>query len=76
MTLAWTIFQNPAPLHAGTVLWLVIPLCAAVAVVYKTLRTKDVRRLPWEAGGLLLYIAAGLVALGAGLWLLVQYWPR
>jgi hypothetical protein len=76
MILAWTVFQNPVPMPASAVLWLVIPLCAAVALVYKTLRTRDVRRLPWEAAGLLLYITAGLVALGAGLWFLVQYWPR
>ena len=76
MTPAWTIFLNPAPLPASAILWLVLPLCAAVALVYKTLRVQDVRRLPWVAGGLFLYIAAGLVALGAGLWALVKYWPR
>jgi hypothetical protein len=76
MTPAWTLFLHPVPLHAGVVLWLVIPLCASVALVYKALRVRDVRRLPWEAGFLLLYMVAGLATLGAGLWLLVRYWPR
>jgi hypothetical protein len=76
MTPAWTIFLNPLPIPASAALWMVVPLCASVAVVYKALRARDVRRLPWEAAGLLLYMVGGLVALGAGLWLLVRYWPR
>ncbi len=76
MTLAWTLFYNPLPLPSSAVLWLVLPLCAAVAIVYKTLRVKDIRRLPLVAAGLMLYISGGLAALGAGLWLLVRYWPR
>lgn len=74
--LAWTIFLEPLRLPAGSVLWLVIPLCASVAVVYKTVRTGDLGRLPREIVLLLLYMLAGLFALGAGLWLILKYWPR
>jgi hypothetical protein len=76
MTPAWTIFYNPMPLQSHVVLWMVLPLCMSVAVVYKTIRVRELRRLPREAAGLILYISAGLVALGAGLWLLTTYWPR
>jgi hypothetical protein len=72
------LFYNPYPLHMPSVaaLWLVIPLCACVAIVYKALRVSEVRRLPLEAAKLLLYMVSGLVVLGAGLWALVSYWPR
>ena len=74
--MAWTPFYNPMPMSSATVLWLVLPLCASVALVYKTVRTRDLRRLPREVLGLLmLYMVPGLVLLGVGLWLLMRYWP-
>jgi len=71
-----TLFLNPLHLPASATLWLVIPLCAAVAIVYKTLRVIHVRQLPREAGALIVYITAGLIVVGAGLWALQNYWPR
>ncbi len=71
-----TLFYNPLHLPASATLWLVLPLCAAVAIVYKALRVTHVRRLPREAAALIVYITAGLVAVGAGLWALQNYWPR
>jgi len=73
--MAWTPFYNPMPMSSATVLWLVLPLCASVAMVYKTVRTKDVRRLPWEVLWLFVYMVVGLIVLGVGLWLLMKYWP-
>jgi hypothetical protein len=72
---AWTIFHNPMTLSWGAMLWLVIPLCASVSLAYKTIRTRDLSRLPYEAIFLLVYILGGLAALGAGLWLIMRYWP-
>jgi len=71
-----TLFLNPLHIPASAALWLVIPLCASVAILYKAIRVHDVRRLPWEAAKLILYMVSGLVALGAGLWAIVKYWPR
>ena len=74
MTLA-SLFYNPIQLPSDSLLvWLVLPLCVAVAVVYKTLRTRSLRRLPLEIGLLMLYMVLGLAALGAGLWLIQEYW--
>ena len=67
--MAWTLFYNPMTLSSDAwALWLVLPLCATVAIVYKTIRIKDLRRLPLEASMLFGLIIAGLAALGAGLW--------
>jgi hypothetical protein len=74
--MAWTIFLNPIHLHHGAALWLVIPLCASVAVVYKALRVPSIRELPRAAAGLLLYMVGGLAVLGAALWALHRYWLR
>jgi len=71
---AWTLFYNPVLLSSGAVLYLVLPLLAAVAVIYKTIRTKNIRRLWLEILGLILYMYAGLAALCAALWLLMRYW--
>jgi hypothetical protein len=74
--LAWTIFVNPVHLPSGAALWMVIPLCVSVALTYKAIRVHDIRRLPREAAGLLLYMVGGLLALGAMLWALLAYWPH
>lgn len=48
--------------------WLVVPLCIAVAVVYKSIRCRSMKQVPREAGELVLWIligmAGGAVALG------------
>jgi EamA domain-containing membrane protein RarD len=64
------IFVNPVTLDGGMwTLLLVLPLCASVSVIYKTVRTNDVRRLPLQAVGVMAYISAGLVALAGLLYL-------
>ena len=72
---AWALFRNPVTLSFYSQIWLMLPLCASVAVVYKAVRTQDLRRLPLEILGAFLYILAGLGALGAALWLILAYWP-
>lgn len=69
------IFTTPMVLHFDSLLWLLLPLCASVAVTYKTIRTRDLRRLPIQIGSLLAYMAGGLIALGVALWMLHEYWP-
>ena len=73
--IAFTLFKTPMLLGFDSLLWLLLPLCAAVAVTYKTVRTRDMKRLPRQIALLLAYMAGGLVALGLGLWLLHTYWP-
>jgi hypothetical protein len=73
--IAWTLFYNPIPFRSDSTLWLLLPLCAMVAAVYKTVRTHNVRRLPVEILVLVGYMAGGLVVLGGALWLIQAYWP-
>jgi hypothetical protein len=56
-------------------LWLLLPLCASVAIVYKTIRVDSLRRLPVEAGVLIIYMLGGLFALGASLWAIIEFMP-
>lgn len=68
------LFYYPMNLPSNVVLWLVLPLCASVAIVYKAIRVSEVRRLPRAAAVLFLYIVLGLGALGGALYLILQYW--
>jgi hypothetical protein len=72
MTLC-ALFYNPITLPMDKVLWLLLPLCASVALTYKTLRAKSLRRLPLQAVGLYAYMIVGLVALAVVLWLIRNY---
>ena len=74
MSLLAMLFRNPCRLPAQT-LWLVLPVCLAVATVYKTIRTQSLPRLPLQVLSLTLYILVGIAALMAGLWVLWRYWP-
>jgi len=69
------LFYNPMELHSGWMLWLLLPLLVGVAVVYKTVRAQEIRRLPLETLVLVGYMLGGLTALGAALWVIQQYWP-
>lgn len=69
------LFTHPLHVETGSGLLLMLPLLLAVALVYKSIRVKHIRRLPLEVGVLMVYMVAGLVALGVGLWLVQEYWP-
>lgn len=66
--IAWTIFYNPLILPQNIVLWLLLPLCLSVAVVYKTVRVINLRQLPREIVMLIAYMVGGLIVLGGILW--------
>jgi hypothetical protein len=74
MTLA-TLFVHPIVVPWDLQLWLLLPLLAAVAIIYKAVRTHHVRRLGIEAGFTFLYMVGGILALSVVLWLLTEYWP-
>ncbi|HUS90772.1 MAG TPA: hypothetical protein VM695_02940 [Phycisphaerae bacterium] len=73
--IAWTPFHNPMTLSFYHELWLLLPLCAAVGVVYKTIRIHDLRHLVREVIFLMLYMVFGLFALAVAIWLIHEYWP-
>ena len=60
------------PLGSQQLLWLLLPLCASLAIVYKTIRTNNISRLPLEILALFGYILLGLLGVGAGLWLVTR----
>ena len=63
-----TLFVNPIPIDPATAIFWVIPLCIAVAAVYRTIRTDNLRRLPREIVTLSVCLIGGLAALMAILW--------
>jgi len=69
------LFVHPMIIPFNTILWLILPLCVSVAVVYKTIRVRRLRQLPLEAGVLVVYMIGGLLVLGASLWVIHEYWP-
>ena len=71
--IAWTLFLHPMRLGGQSVLYLILPLCVAVATVYKTVRTKNLRRLWLETLVLIGYMILGLIALAIGLFVLLEY---
>lgn len=73
MIASW--FVHPVTLSFTSLLWLIIPLCVSVSVVYKTIRTGDLRRLPLQIAGLVGYIVVGLTLLCVALYLVQEFWP-
>ena len=73
---AATLFVNPIHLSPTNQLWLMLPLLVTVAVIHKTMRTADIRRLLREVLVLVAYMVAGTVVLAVVLWLVMTYWPR
>ena len=69
------LFVHPQVLPFDTILWLVLPLCVSVAVVYKAIRVDNLHRLFVEASVLIIFMLGGLLMLGAGLYAIHEYWP-
>jgi len=69
MILAYTLFLDPLPIWAKSWYWplLLLPLCLAVAIVYKGVRCRDVSRIPREATELFITIVAGMILTAAAL---------
>jgi hypothetical protein len=61
------------PLPAWHVWYLLaVPLCAAVAVVYKAIRCKSMRKVPREAAKATVWILVGLVGAAVALLVVVE----
>ncbi len=74
--IAWQIFREPMSNLGANHIWLVLPLCAVLAAVYKTIRVKYLRRLPMAILGLWGYMLGGFIVLGVAFWLLVEYFNK
>jgi len=70
-----TLFYHPVQLPSSSLLWMILPLLVVVAVVYKTVRAHNVRRLALDTAYLVILMVLGLAGLGGALWLIQRYWP-
>jgi hypothetical protein len=70
--LAYRPFLDPLPVWNHW-LWLILPLCIAVAVVYKSMKCRTIKQVPLEAGAVVLWILGGFAAAAFGLMLLVNW---
>jgi len=73
---AYVPFVKPLPL--GWTHWylLLLPLCLAIAVVYKSIRCQSMRRVPRESLVLFVFIVAVMMATAGALATLVNYLER
>ena len=71
--LGYTPFMQPLPAW-GVWYLLALPLCAGVSVVYKSIRCRSMRKVPFEAaaatGWILLGLIAAAVVLAAVVWVM------
>ncbi|MFQ5413655.1 MAG: hypothetical protein ACE5E6_04270 [Phycisphaerae bacterium] len=58
------------PISGRQRMLLIVPLCLSIAVVYKTLRCEDLRRVPLAAVILCGTIVLGMYVVAVGLWAL------
>lgn len=63
------LFTHPMHISASLAMWMILPLCFSVAVIYKTVRTDSLCRLPRQIAVLIGYMTGGLVVLAVLLWL-------
>jgi hypothetical protein len=69
--LAWVPFVQPLPVWDYWYL-LVLPLCAGLAIVYKSIKCDSMRRVPREAAVIFCTIVLGLVAAALAFWVMVR----
>jgi len=70
-------FLTPLPAWDDAVWpWLLLPLCIAIAVVYKSIKCRTMRQVPKEAAVLTAWIVAGMVIAAVTLALLVEALER
>jgi hypothetical protein len=74
----WRPLMEPLPYVWDYWPWLLLPLCVAVAVVYKSIKCRLMRQVPREATVITVWILAGLGAAAVVLWALVALidWSR
>jgi hypothetical protein len=72
MPLAVRLFLEPLKLWDHWV-WLLVPLCIGVALVYKSMRIESMRRVPLEAFKFTVWVLLGMSAAAVGLALLVRF---
>ncbi len=70
-----TLFTNPLIMPKSVELWMIFPLCAVVAVIYKAVRISNMSQFVRQVVVLIGLMYGGLILLGAALWLIQNFWP-
>ena len=70
-----TILLKPLELGNNR-LWLLLPLCLSIAIVYKTTKVRELHNMPLAALLLFLTIVGGTIAVSAGLYVLMLIFIR
>jgi hypothetical protein len=65
-----TLFVNPIMLSRLVGLLMLLPLCLAISIVYKTIKTDDLRAVPMAAAASWGAIVAGMLAVGVTIYIL------
>jgi len=75
--LAYTPLIDPLPIWVSPWIWplLLLPLSLFVALVYRTIKCEEIKKLPREAAEFFVYIVGGM-ALAAGALALLAAWMR
>ena len=61
------LFLEPIAIHGSWRLVMLVPLSLAIAVVYKTIRCREVRDIPAASAVLCLTMVFGMLAIGVAL---------
>ena len=76
-SLPYRPFLDPLPIWGNSAWpWLIVPLCVAVSVVYKSVRCKSMKSVPREAAGIAILILVGMAAAALALALMVRGMER
>jgi hypothetical protein len=73
MAFHYTPFVDPLPIDSVWYLF-ILPLTAAIAVVYKAIKLDDLSLLPRQAASLTFQIVVFMILAAAALWLLTDVW--
>jgi len=61
------------PLPVWNYWWLLlVPLCAGISIVYKSIKCSSIRQVPWEASVITVWMIASMVAAAAVLYGIVH----
>lgn len=69
----WIPFINPIPVRPGVRLLMLLPLALCVAVVYRAIRARTLRGLPWYTMVTFLNIVGGMALLAVGFYVLHEF---
>jgi len=74
---AWVPFMNPLPVWDDSRWpWLIVPLCAGVSIVYKSIKCASMKSVPREAAAITLWILLAMATAAVALAALVRFLER